>query len=220
MHVHGSVRFIIGLGFGRVLGGDNGCFVVDDRSAPVVKFLHLQAFGGPSPAVENRSATNTLVVESCDLRIIGTGRGNIFVTDCPCRIELRSPGQRLSARQLNPEGDSDVGLVQNHGAQLWAMGVKHEGRGVRFLTDRSGQTEILGLFNYAPDIAEDDARPAFDVVDADFSAAGVREISFGSTYPVKARKRRGEEVRTENGGGWIGWTLFRCGTNHTDVPTR
>lgn len=83
---------------------------------------------------------------------------------------------------------------------------------VRFLTDTGGQTEILGLFNCAPNIAQDDQRPAFDVVDADFSAAGVRETSFGNTYPVKARERRGEETRTEKGGGWIGWALFRGGT--------
>lgn len=208
-----SVRWIMGLGFGRVIGGDKGRFIVDDQSAPVVKFMHLQAFGGRPPVVENRSATNTLVVESCDLKVLGNGRGDIFVTDCPSGIELRSPGQRLWARQLNPEGDSDTGLVQNHGGRLWALGVKHEGRGVRFLTDGGGQTEILGLFNYAPDIAKDDLRPAFDIVDADFSAAGVREISFGNTYPVKARERRGEEVRSEKGGGWIGWALFRSGAN-------
>jgi hypothetical protein len=213
VRVHGSVRWIIGLGFGRVIGGEAGRFLVDDRSAPVVKFLHLQAFGGRPPVVENRSATNTLVVESCDLRVVGTGKGDIFVTDCPSRVELRSAGQSLWARQLNPEGDSDVGLVQNHGGVLWALGVKHEGRGVRFLTDQGGQTEILGLFNYPPDIAQDDPRPAFDVVDADFSAAGVRELSFGNTYPLKARERRGAEVRTEAGGGWIGWALFRGGTN-------
>jgi len=99
-----------------------------------------------------------------------------------------------------------VGLVQNHGGRLWALGVKHEGRGVRFLTDRGGQTEILGLFNYPPDIARDDRRPGFDVVDAAFSAAGVRETSFGNTYPVKVREARGDKVRFEEGGGWIGWT--------------
>lgn len=220
VRVHGSVRLIIGLGFGRVIGGDQGRFIVDDASAPVVKFLHLQAFGGRPPVVENRSSTNTLVVESCDLKVLGTGGGDIFVTDCPSHIELRSPGQRLWARQLNPEGDSDSGLVQNHGGVLWALGVKHEGRGVRFLTDQGGQSEILGLFNYAPDIAKDDQRPAFDVVDATFSAAGVRELSFGNTYPVKARERRGDDVRSEEGGGWIGWALFRSGTNNPASAVR
>jgi len=208
VHVHGSVRHVIGLGFGRVIGGPTGRFIVDDTSAPVVKFQHLQAFGGRPPAVENRSKDRTLFIESCDLRVVGNGRGDIFVTDCPSGIELRSPRQRLWARQLNPEGDSDAGLVRNHGGQLWALGVKHEGRGMRWLTDQGGRTEILGLFNYGPGIATNDFRPAFDVNRAAFSAAGVREISFGNTYPVKVRERRGDETREEKGGGWIGWALY------------
>lgn len=208
VRVHGSVRLVIGLGFGRLLGGPEGRFVVDDRSAPVVKFMHLHAFGGRPVKVENRSAKNVLVVESCDLAVVGRGGGDIFVTDCPSSIELHTPGQRLWARQLNPEGDSDVGLVRNHGGRLWALGVKHEGRGVRFRTDSGGQTEILGLFNYSPDVAKDDLRPAFDIADGLFSAAGVREISFGNTFNVKVREARGDEARTEKGGGWIGWSLF------------
>jgi hypothetical protein len=211
VRVHGSVRQVIGLGFGRVIGGPEGRFVIDDTSTPVVKFQHLQAFGGRPPAVENRSRNRTLVVESCDLRVVGRGGGDIFVTDCPSSIELRSTDQRLWARQLNPEGDSDTGLVQNHGGHLWALGVKHEGRGVRFLTAPGGQTEILGLFNYAPSIATNDFRPAFDLQDAGFAAMGVREISFGNTYPVKVREQREGETREERGGGWIGWSLFRGG---------
>ena len=58
---------------------------------------------------------------------------------------------------------------------------------------------------------------AFDIVDAEFSAAGVREISFGNTYPVKARERRREETRTEEGGGWIGWALFRSSVLSTKL---
>jgi hypothetical protein len=208
VRIHGSVRWVIGLGFGRVLGGPHGRFIIDDRSAPVVKFLHIQAFGGRPPTVENRSTKNTLVVESCDMAVLGTGAGDIFVTDCPCSIELRSPGQQLWARQLNPEGDSDDGLVRNRGGRLWALGVKHEGRGVRFRTEAGGQTEILGLFNYAPNIAKDDMRAAFDLADAAMSAAGVREISFGNTFPVKVREARNGQVRIEAGGGWIGWALF------------
>jgi hypothetical protein len=208
VRVHGSVRHILALGFGRILSAGKGRFVVDDDAAPCVKFQHLHAFGGRPPEVINRSTTRTLVVESCDLRVIGEGQGPIFVTDCPSGIELRSPGQSLWARQLNPEGDCDVGLVRNHGGRLWALGVKHEGRGVRFLTDRGGFTEVLGLFHYAPDMATNDFRPAFDIQNAAFCAMGVREISFGNSYPVKVRERRGQEVRVEEGGGWIGWALF------------
>ncbi len=220
VRIHGSVRLVIGLGFGRVLGGPDGRFVVDDRSAPVVKFLHLHAFGGRPVKVENRSANHALFVESCDLAVVGRGGGDIFVTDCPSSIELQSPGQRLWARQLNPEGDSDAGLVQNHGGRLWALGVKHEGKGVRFRTDRGGRTEILGLLNYAPDVPKDDLRPAFDVADGLFSAAGVREISFGNTFNVKVREARGDEVRTETGGGWIGWSLFSARPADAKEPAR
>ncbi len=218
VRVHGSVRHLMGLGFGRVISDGKGRFIVDDASAPVVKFQHLQAFGGWPPEVVNRSTTNTLVVESCDLRVIGAGQGDIFVTDCPAGVELNSPGQRLWARQLNPEGDSDTGLVRNHGGRLWALGVKHEGRGVRFLTDQGGQTEVLGLFNYAPDIATNDFRPAFEIRDAAFSSMGVREISFGNTYPVKVHECRGEDVRTERGGGWIGWALYSGWTKPPPSP--
>jgi hypothetical protein len=208
VRVHGSVRLIMGLGFGRIIGGPNGRFVVDDTSAPVVKFMHIQAFGGTPCVLENRSSNRTLVVESCDFKILGTGGGDIFVTDCPSGVELHGPGQRLWARQLNPEGTSDWGLVRNHGGRLWALGVKHEGRGVRFLTDNGGQTEILGLFNYAPDVPASDLRPAFDVDNSPFCALGVREISFGNTFPVKAREIRLGETRTERGGGWIGWAMY------------
>jgi polygalacturonase len=208
IRVHGSARQIIALGFGRIIGGPEGRFVVDDASAPRVKFQHLQAFGGTPCVVENRSAHNTLMVESCDMKVLGTGTGDIFLTDCPSHVELRSPGQRLWARQLNPEGDSDRGLVQNHGGRLWALGVKHEGRGVRWLTEDGGQTEILGLFNYAPDIAATDLRPEFDVSNACFCAMGVWEISFGNTFPVKVRETRLGDTRTEKGGGWIGWALY------------
>jgi hypothetical protein len=208
VRVHGSVRHLIGLGFGRIIAGNAGRFIVDDASAPAVKFQHIHAFGGRPATVENRSASRTLVVESCDLRIEGRGKGDIFVTDCPSGIELNTAGQRLWARQLNPEGDSDTGLVRNHGGFLWALGVKHEGRGVRFLTDQNGATEILGLFNYAPDVATNDFRPVFDIRDASFAAMGIREISFGKAYPVKVRETRREDTRLEKGGDWIGWALY------------
>lgn len=218
VRVHGSVRHLIGLGFGRIIGGNSGRFIVDDASAPVVKFQHVHAFGGRPATVENRSKARALVVESCDLRVVGAGKGDIYMTDCPSGIELNSAGQRLWARQLNPEGDSETGLVRNHGGLLWALGVKHEGRGVRFLTDQQGATEILGLFNYAPDIATNDFRPAFDIRDAAFAAMGIREISFGKTYTVKVREARRQDTRLEKGGNWIGWALYSGWTKSPAGP--
>ncbi|MBM4155110.1 MAG: hypothetical protein FJ221_08775 [Lentisphaerae bacterium] len=209
VRIHGSVRHVIGLGFGRILGGPEGRFVVDDRSAPVVKFQHLQAFGGRGLTYENRSGSRAMVVESCDGLILGTGGGDIFVTDCPSGIELRSPKQRAWARQLNPEGTSDIGLVRNHGGKLWVLGVKHEGAGVRFWNDNGGQTEVFGMFNYGPGVSADDSRPIVHNDNSAFCLMGAREIVFGGhTFPVKVREIRGPDVRPVEGGGWIGWAMY------------
>ncbi|HSV75318.1 MAG TPA: glycosyl hydrolase family 28-related protein [Chthonomonadales bacterium] len=214
VRVHGSVRHVLGLGFGRVLGGPNGRFVVDDRSAPVVKFQSIDSFGGPPVQIINRSSRSAMVVESCGVRIVGEGSGDIFATDCPSLVDLRRPGQRMWARHLNPEGTDDVGLVRNAGCDLWILGMKCEGKGVRIRTAEGGRTELLGAFLYSPgDIAEDDARPLFDVVNASATFAGVREISFGArTFPVKVRERRGAEERVNRDQGWIGWSLFSAWT--------
>ena len=217
VRVHGTVRRVMGLGFGRILGADGGALVVaDDPSpgaAPVVKFQHLDAFGGTPITIANRSAARTVAVESCGVHVVGAGRGDLFVTDVSGSIHLQSAGQRLWARQLNPEGKSDTGLVRNDGGDLWALGVKHEGAGVRFSTTAGGRTEVLGLFNYGPGIDEADRRPMFDVDNASFSVAGLREITFGDhAWFVKVRERRGDDVRTlgsDREEGWIGWALYR-----------
>ncbi|MDW8104199.1 MAG: glycosyl hydrolase family 28-related protein [Armatimonadota bacterium] len=212
VRVHGSVRHIIGLGFGRIIAGENGRFIVDEHSAPVVKFENIQAFGGRPPVVENRSRTRTLVLESCDLKVVGNGRGDIFMTNCPSHIDLRQRGQSLWARQLNPEGTDDIGLVRNAGANLWVLGMKCEGAGVRVRTERGGKTEILGTFIYGPGVPASDTRPLFDIDNASVCLMGVREIAFGETYAVKARERRGSdqrEFRLQPGEhGWIGWALY------------
>lgn len=216
LRVPAPVRFVIGLGFGRVLdrGESIAGFLVDDASAPVVKFQNLDSFGGPPVTLTNASTKNTLVVESCGVKIVGDGAGDIFVTDCPASLHLKRKGQSCWARHLNPEGESDTGLVQNDGGTLWCLGVKHEGRGVRFATRAGGRTEILGLFNYGGTKDENDPRPCFLVEDASFTLAGIREIAFNQhTFLNKVRETRAGETRiyhknTVQEHGWIGWSLF------------
>jgi hypothetical protein len=214
LRVPAPVRFIVGLGFGRVLGKDGGGFVVDDASAPVVKFQNLDSFGGPPITLTNASAKNVLFAESCGVSIIGDGGGDIFANDCPASLHLKRKGQHAWTRHLNPEGTSDTGLVQNDGGTLWCLGVKHEGKGVRFATRNGGSTEILGLFNYGGTKDENDPRPSFIVEESSFSLAGIREIAFNShTALNKVRETRAGETRifdkhTVKEHGWIGWSLF------------
>jgi hypothetical protein len=215
LSVPAPVRLIIGLGFGRVLGGKaGGGFIVDDQSAPVVKFQNLDSFGGPPITLTNAAKSNMLVVESSGVSIVGEGTGDVFVTDCPAGVHLKNKGQNCWARHLNPEGTSDTGLVQNDGGTLWCLGVKHEGKGVRFATRKGGQTEILGLFNYGGTKEEMDPRPSFLIEDSSFTLAGIREIAFDQhTALNKVIEKRGSETRTfdknaPKAGGWIGWSLY------------
>ncbi len=214
VRVHGSVRHVLGLGFGRVLGQDGGAIVVGDDAAPVVKFQNLDSFGGPGVALINRSRGRTMVVESCGAVIIGDGGGDVFVTDCPSRLHLRKPGQKAWVRQLNPEGNGgEEGLVSNHGGDLWVMWSKSEGPGgVRFRATGGGRTEILGGFHYEGGATRDAADPMFVIENSAVSIMGIREISHvGGLYPLKVRETRGEVTRTlgaDRAPGWIGWALY------------
>jgi hypothetical protein len=216
VRVHGTVRHFLGLGFGRIVTDrqNPGRFVVGDDAAPVVKFQNIDSFGGGPAIVENRSATRTMVVESCGVQILSTGGGEIFATDCAATATLTQPGQKLWARHLNPEGTRAGGLVQNHGGDLWVLGTKSEGSdgGIRYATTAGGRTEIFGMFQYTNGrIAPDDARPMLDVVDGALSVMGLREICHtGKPYVVKLREQRGNETRTltvKTEGGWTGWAL-------------
>ncbi len=206
------VRMVLGLGWARLLREKDGGFVVDDASAPLVKFQNIDAFGGPNIFLTNSSLKNVLLAESCGITAIGQGGGDIFLTDVAGQVELQKSGQSCWARQLNPEGDSDQGLVQNNGGLLWCLGVKHEGRGVRFATRNGGKTEVLGLFNYGGYKDESDTRPLFEISEGAFSVAALREIAFNQqTAFTKVQELRGGQKRvldkkTED--GWIGWSLF------------
>jgi hypothetical protein len=221
VRVPSPVRIVMGLGWARLLKEGDGGLVVDDQSAPMVKFQNLDAFGGPPIQLINASQKSTLIAESCGVAIVGEGQGDIFVTDCPSGIQLNQPGQRCWARQLDPEGTSDEGLVINRGGQLWVLGIKHEGRGIRFATKQGGQTELLGLFNYGGYPDESDLRPLFDVTDSDFSVTGLREIAFDS-HPATNKVRESQSGVTRildktREGGWIGWSLYRSAAR---PPTR
>jgi hypothetical protein len=208
--VKAPVRRIMGLGFGRIIG--NGRMIVNDQSAPLVKFENLGSFGGPPPTLENASRSRTMVVESCDLVVAGSGLGDIFVTNAAARVILKNRRQKLWARQLNPEGESDTGLSKNLGGDLWVLGVKHEGKGVKWLTTAGGRTELHGIFNYGSGADADDPRPVFDVKSGVMSFTGYWEISFGSTSPVVVRNsNRTEPVIVKNGdlgGGWLQVPLY------------
>lgn len=215
VRVHGSVRHVIGLGFGRILGdGDDGGFVVSDSSSAVVAFRHIDSMGGTTIRITNRSAHSTLYVESCGVVIDGDGRGDIFVTNVATRLRLLKEGQSCWARSLNIEGTDPEGLAVNNGGNLWVMGTKSEGASYRFVTRNGGVTEVFGGYEYATHaIEKDDRRPMFWSKDSTLFAAGIFEVSFqGKPYVVKLRDTRlgidRELDRQHIGSRKLDWNVF------------
>ena len=204
--VKAPVRQVLGLGFARVLG--RGRFVVNGDSAPLVRFQNLNSFGGPKPGFAVEAADRTLICDSCGGLYTGAA-GKMFLTNCPGHVGI-GPGVRCWARHLNPEGDSDKegnppgGLVANRGGRLWALGVKAEGKGTRFLVSDGGVTEVYGFYAYTNfSGAGRDPRPIFVAESGGrLFAAGVKEVTFDqSGYGVKARGPDGAELNKATLGG-------------------
>jgi hypothetical protein len=213
VELHGSVRHVIGLGFARVLGGE---WVVGERAAPVVKFQHLYSFGGKPPEYLLEGEGRTIVVESAEGTLVGAPGcgGEFFATDLAGHVRLQDPRQSLWARQLNPEGTLEQGLVVNRGGKLWVMGTKSEGSGTRFLLADGSRSEIFAGYQYATEaIAADDLRPVLDIANSQATIAAFREVCFnGQPYVVKLRYRTGdttESLHRDQGG--MEWSLLSTG---------
>ena len=190
--VKAPVRQVLGLGFARVLGP--GGFVVDDTSAPLVRFQNLNPFGGTKLRFENRSAAGTVVCDSSAGLFVGRGGGRLFLTNCPGHVDI-GPGVSCWTRHLNPEGDGNPdrepggGLVANRGGRLWVLGTKSEGKGTRFAVTGGDTTEVYGAYGYTNNrVMGEDPRPMFTVEEGSrLLAVGVREVRFNNPpYGIKA----------------------------------
>ncbi len=203
--VKGSVRHIIGLGFPRLISGSSpaaypatmGRFVVDNNSAPIVKFQGLHVFGSNLMGYENRSTSKTMIFESGEGSILGRGTGDIFVTDFSGWIHMSTAGQNLWARQLNPEGSYVDGIVYNSGANVWILGRKSEGDGIMCKTINKGKTETLGFFYFGTGTDPLDTRPIFYTKDAECSFTTMREYTpQKQTTEVKITEIRSDTTRS------------------------
>jgi|GEM_PF-6644022 len=76
------------------------------------------------------------------------GAGNVFIENCTMNASFFVPGQKVWARQFNPEAiggaRADSGLVVNDGADLWVLGMKTEGTWTVVRSVNGARTELLG----------------------------------------------------------------------------
>jgi hypothetical protein len=134
VHVHGSVRRILGLGFVRILGGDNTdptypgnlakSIVDEDPSGPnVVVFQHLQVFAPkPSFGIEARSPRRTVVCRTTGGTVLARANTTVFLTNCVGHCYQKA-GSKVWMRQCNTEGGPKMGTnTRNDGGQFWILG--------------------------------------------------------------------------------------------------
>jgi hypothetical protein len=158
----------------RAMDG-RGTFLVDEFSDEPLLMEDLFAFEdyrGQQYFVEHAS-TRTLVLSDLHTQIgamymNSVEGGKVFLENVACTDEFapapnchRFRGQRVWARQLNPERANPE--VINEGSQLWVFGFKTEGAGTGFHTSRRGATEILGgVINFGgttiPFLVNEDSR--------------------------------------------------------------
>jgi len=158
----------------RAMDG-RGTFLVDEFSEEPLLMEDLFAFEdyrGQQYFVEHAS-TRTLVLSDLHTQIgamytNSVEGGKVFLENVACTDEFspapnchRFRGQRVWARQLNPERANPE--VLNEGSQLWVFGFKTEGPGTGFHTSRRGATEVLGgVINFGgttiPFLTNEDSR--------------------------------------------------------------
>ena len=139
---------------------------VDEGSSDFVVLEHLRVRG---EIVHNSSKDVSLRhLEHEGYRNTSAGTGKLFVENVqgkPYRIRY---GQKVWARQINPEATKNVEfdpLIRVQEGDFWALGLKTEGP-FTVLEIFDGRSEILGGLIYATKVSDNDA---FRVYRSDFS---------------------------------------------------
>ena len=142
-----------------------GVFVIPPGSQSVVHISGVNgSFAGPglSRAVwVSHDTANTLVVRDGDLggyRNTVQG-GRVFLENLVGNA-MYFTGQKIWARQLNPEG-STITKVINDGGDFYCLGLKTEGDGVVLETRNRGRSLVLGGLIYPSQPVPDRTQPMF-----------------------------------------------------------
>jgi len=128
-----------------------------------------------------------------------SGRGNLFLEDIVTGPFVFSSGQRVWARQLNQEADTQAdpaheAKVVNDGARVWILGMKTERSGTVLATRGGGVTELIGAYLLAN--GTEKTTPAFTVDGGHVSLAGAVQQTFNNrAWPVMVAETRGGETR-------------------------
>ncbi len=129
--------------------------VIGDGEAPVV-FLERFGWGYSNVVIRHNSSRPLVISNVTGARYIaGPNAGPVYFKDVVQKGLIFRPGQKVWARQLNPEYGTQPKII-NSGADLWVLGLKTEGNSTLVVTRDGGRTEILGGLAYANQAREHD----------------------------------------------------------------
>jgi Pectate lyase superfamily protein/Secretion system C-terminal sorting domain len=191
VHVYGSVKHIIGLGFARIVSSNTVIpkIIIDANAAPVVKIENMYRLGGFGYNIVNNN-TSTLIIEHMDgVPVTISGASETYINDFSSTVTITNPNSKVWARQLNTEVGNVDNIVVDQG-KLWVLGLKTE-RSRPIIVRLNGSLEILGAHIY--NTCNSPANPLFEVNNASASFACIREICFcgGAEYTVHVKETRG-----------------------------
>jgi Pectate lyase superfamily protein/Secretion system C-terminal sorting domain len=190
VHIYGSVKHIIGLGFARFVREYPGRkLIIDANAAPVIKIENMYSLGAIGFNIVN-NFTSTLIVEHTDATpVTVSGNSETYINDFSSTIEVTNSNSKVWARQLDTEVYNVDNILVEQG-KLWVLGLKTEiSRPI--IVRQGGSLEILGAHIY--NICSSPINPLFEVVNSSASFSCIREICFcpGTEYTSHVKETRG-----------------------------
>ncbi len=229
VRVHGSVTRVLGMECTIDVIDPTGAFkngtpifTFEDLQGDVVvaeRFFIVGGWDGPRtvPTFCNKSG-KTVVIQSMGLcgSVKGVEPGGEWFIDdvSPGRdATLRiGPGEKVWARQLNPESYK-ADMIDVAGGQLWLLGLKTEGRATHIVATDGARVELLGGLSYQSWDKQPIDPPMFRIADSDVS------LTFGvwsSRFPFSTivEEIRGGRIKTLKPAEMSNWHLGLYRSTH------
>ena len=195
--IRGNVRRIIGCKAFLIptapLNTQNApLFRFEDGAQPVVAIEGINTdFSGGTFFFLEHDSKRTLVMRRLAINFQAAeayrtgkhGTGDVYFEDIVGRF-FHIRGQRLWARQFNPEGDGVH--LENDGGVAWILGMKTEGGGPLLDLKNHSKTELIGSFSYT--VGDSKRAPMFVIEDSEAALSFAEVCYSGEPFPIIVRE--------------------------------
>jgi hypothetical protein len=152
------------------------------------------------------TAARPLVMISSEMHDYQTaqGVGPLFMEDVGVAKLTFTNGQKIWARQWNPEARQPAVEITNKGAQMWILGLKTEYESINIVNSDGAKTEVLGGLIY-PVGNVPAGMPMFENTDSAFSVV-IAESCYSKNHEVFVKDTQIGQTRnfTAKDANWAG----------------